>query len=91
MALVTIDGKEYNEEDLNERQKYLVTQIQDVNRKIGDLRFNIDQLNFTKDAISAELVITLRENEETSNDKEWGRNDETYRKNFCGIEKLFEY
>ena len=43
--MITIDDKEYAEEDLNDQQKYLVAQVQDIQTKMQNLQFQLDQLS----------------------------------------------
>lgn len=42
---ITINDKEYSEDDLTDEQKNLVNHIVDLDRKIGSTQFNLDQLN----------------------------------------------
>jgi len=64
--MITIDGKEYTEDQLTDQQKYLVAQVQDVNSKIQNLQFQLDQLSVTKDAFSNQIILSVRESEETA-------------------------
>lgn len=43
--VITIDGVEYKVEDLTDEQKYLLNQIRNLDTKIQNQRFEIDQLN----------------------------------------------
>jgi hypothetical protein len=47
---VTIDGVEYQFEDMTQEQQMMVNHIADLNRKIGSSQFNLDQLNVGKNA-----------------------------------------
>jgi len=42
---ITINDKEYSEDDLTDEQKNLVNHLIDLDRKIGSTTFNLDQLN----------------------------------------------
>ncbi len=42
---ITINDKEYSEDDLTDEQKNLVNHLIDLDRKIGSTQFNLDQLN----------------------------------------------
>lgn len=64
--MITIDGKEYTEDQLTDQQKYLVAQVQDVNSKIQNLQFQLDQLSVTKDAFSNQIILSVRESEEAA-------------------------
>jgi prefoldin subunit 5 len=59
--MITIDDKEYTEEDLTDAQKYLVAQVQDIDSKIRNLQFQLDQLSVAKDAFSNQVVLSVRE------------------------------
>jgi len=43
--VITIDGVEYNPEDLSDEIKYMVAQVKDIDEKLGHLRFQVDQLS----------------------------------------------
>jgi hypothetical protein len=47
---IEIDGKEYFFEDLKDEQKALVNHIADLDRKIVNSKFNLEQLEFGKNA-----------------------------------------
>jgi hypothetical protein len=42
-VVITIDGVEYNPEDLSDEIKYMVAQVKDIDEKLGHLRFQVDQ------------------------------------------------
>ena len=58
---ITINGTEYNEDQLNDQQKMMVNHIADLDRKIGTTQFNLDQLNVGKDAFVNLLTRSLEE------------------------------
>lgn len=62
--MITIDGTEYTEEQLTDTQKYLVAQVQDIQGKVQNLQFQLDQLNVAKDAFSNQIVTSVREAQE---------------------------
>ena len=62
--MITIDGTEYTEEQLTDTQKYLVAQVQDIQGKMQNLQFQLDQLNVAKDAFSNQIVTSVREAQE---------------------------
>ena len=43
--IVNIKGKEYDPEKFDNKQKYYVSQIQDLQRKSASLAFQIDQVD----------------------------------------------
>jgi hypothetical protein len=56
---IEIDGKEYFFEDLKNEQKALVNHIADLDRKIVNSKFNLEQLEFGKNAFVDALKKTL--------------------------------
>ena len=47
---VTIDGTEYQFEDMTQEQQVLVNHVADLDRKLASARFNVDQLQVGRDA-----------------------------------------
>ena len=47
---VTIDGIEYQFEDMTQEQQTLVNHVADLDRKLASARFNVDQLQVGRDA-----------------------------------------
>ena len=58
---IIIDDKEYFFEDLTQEQQTLVNHISDLTRKIGSSEFNLQQLNFGKQAFINALKDSLEE------------------------------
>ena len=58
---ITIDDKEYFFEDLTQEQQTIVNHISDRSRKIGSSEFNLQQLNFGKQAFVNALKQSLEE------------------------------
>ena len=56
---VTIDGKEYEFSDLTDEQKMLFQHCIDLDRKIDNMRFNLDQLAVGKEAFITKLKASL--------------------------------
>ena len=56
---ITINGEEHNFEDLTEQQQAIVNHIADLDKKLGSLRFNIDQLNVGREAFINMLSTSL--------------------------------
>lgn len=63
---LTIDGVEYQYEDLTQEQQVLVNHCLDLDRKISSSQFNLDQLMFGKQAFVNRLKEAL--NEQTATD-----------------------
>lgn len=58
---IAIDDKDYFFEDLTQEQQTLVNHISDLTRKIGSSEFNLQQLNFGKQAFINALKESLEE------------------------------
>ena len=66
-AILKIDEKEYLIDDLTQEQKVMVDHVADLDRKISSSTFNLQQLNFGKQAFVDALKASL---EKESEDKE---------------------
>jgi hypothetical protein len=62
--VITIEGKEYKQEDLNDQQNYAIAQIKDLQRKSNDLKFQIDQVQASLDAFTNALIKSVKDQEE---------------------------
>ncbi len=62
--VVTINGQEYIEDNLNEGQKYFINQIRDLQLKAANLRFQLDQVVVAQDKFTEELIKTVEVVEE---------------------------
>ncbi len=62
--VVTINGQEYIEDNLNEGQRYFINQIRDLQLKANSLRFQLDQVVVAQDKFTEELIKTLEVEEE---------------------------
>lgn len=58
---ITIDDKEYFFEDLTQEQQTIVNHISDLTRKAQSSEFNLQQLNFGKQAFVNALKQSLEE------------------------------
>jgi hypothetical protein len=56
---LTIDGVEYQLEDMTQDQQILVNHVADLDRKLSSARFNVDQLQVGRDAFFAMLKSKL--------------------------------
>ena len=63
---ITVNDVEHNIEDLNEQQIAMVNHIADLDKKLGSLRFNIDQLNVGREAFVTMLTSSLSEDDEAT-------------------------
>jgi uncharacterized protein YdeI (BOF family) len=62
---VSIDDKEYTEDQLTDQQKVMINHIGDLDRKIRSAQFNLDQLQVGRDAFMNMLKTSLAEVEES--------------------------
>ena len=62
--VVTINGQEYIEDNLNEGQRYFINQIRDLQLKAANLRFQLDQVVVAQDKFTEELIKTVEVVEE---------------------------
>ena len=60
---ITVNDVEHNIEDLTEQQVAMVNHIADLDKKLGSLRFNVDQLNVGREAFVNMLTASLAEAE----------------------------
>ena len=56
---VTIDGTEYQFEDLTPEQQMLVNHVADLDRKLASSRFAVDQLQVGRNAFMSMLTESL--------------------------------
>ena len=63
---ITVNDVEHNVEDLTEQQVAMVNHIADLDKKLGSLRFNMDQLNVGREAFVNMLTQSLDEPKEVS-------------------------
>jgi len=63
--VITINDKEYTEDQLTDQQKAIINHINSLQQKIGSAEFNLDQLKVGKDAFMLMLNNSLEEEEET--------------------------
>jgi hypothetical protein len=56
---ITIDGVEHFYEDLTQEQQTIVNHISDLSRKVQSSEFNLQQLNFGKQAFINALKQSL--------------------------------
>ena len=60
---LSIDGVEYQFEDLTQEQQILVNHVADLDRKLSSAKFNIDQLQVGRDAFFGMLKNSLAQSE----------------------------
>jgi hypothetical protein len=62
-SVITINDKEYTEEQLTDEQKVLINHITDLDRKVGSTQFNLDQLQVGRKAFMSLLEASLETEE----------------------------
>lgn len=58
---ITINDKQYTEDQLTDEQKVMINHISDLDRKIGSTEFNLYQLKMGREAFIARLAASLEE------------------------------
>lgn len=61
--VITIDGKEYAPEDMNEQQTYLISQIRSCQQKAANIRFELDQVIAAQNAFTNTLIQSVQTEE----------------------------
>mgnify|MGYP006883179269 FL=1 len=61
---ITVNDVTHNVEDLTEQQVAMVNHIQDLDRKLANARFNVDQLTVGREAFVDMLARELATDEE---------------------------
>ena len=56
---ITVNDKEYFVEDMTEEQRTMLNHVQDLDRKLANARFNMDQLAVGRDAFVNMLATSL--------------------------------
>jgi len=56
---ITINDKDYTEDELTDQQKVMINHIKDLDRKAGSAQFNLDQLHVGKQAFVKMLTASL--------------------------------
>ena len=63
---ITINDKEYFVEDLTQEQRTMLNHINDLDRKLSSVRFNLDQLAIGREAFVNMLAKSVSEKEEAA-------------------------
>ena len=61
--IITINGTEYSQDDLDDSQTYLINQIKDLQAKGASLRFQLDQVSVAQNAFTNSLIASLKSEE----------------------------
>ena len=57
--VITVNEKEYNIDAMTDEQKLLLSHVQDLERKIGNTQFNMDQLRMGREAVLHRFIAAL--------------------------------
>ena len=60
---ITVDGKEHDVSDLDEKEIYVLKHVRVLRERIAEARFNLDQLVMSERAFSNTLVESLKKGE----------------------------
>jgi hypothetical protein len=60
---VTINGKEFTEDQLSDQQKAMVNHILDLDQKINATAFQLDQLQFSREAFVNALAASTEQSQ----------------------------
>ena len=63
-STITVNDVEYNLDDFTDEQKALLNHVQDLDRKLGNAQFNLDQLMVGREAFIVRLATSLEAPEE---------------------------
>tara|TARA_R110000796_G_scaffold132955_1_gene248476 strand:- start:27 stop:242 length:216 start_codon:yes stop_codon:yes gene_type:complete len=64
--VITIDDKDYTEDQLTDAQKVMINHVNSLQQKINSSEFNLDQLKVGKQAFMTMLKNSLEKTEEAS-------------------------
>jgi len=64
-AVINLDGKDYSVDNMNDKQKTIISHITDLTRKMESTQFNLQQMQVGKDAFVGLLKTELTEDENT--------------------------
>ena len=73
--IFTLDGNSYKEEDLDNKQKYLINQIKDLQAKSASLRFQLDQVSVAQSSFTNSLIASLKEKMDSLEDSEENKSE----------------
>ena len=59
--VITINGKDYAPEDMNEQQTYLINQIRSCQNKAANIRFELDQVQAAQNVFTNELINSVQD------------------------------
>ena len=66
--VVTINGTDYNPDDLSDAQKYIILQVKDLQKQANNLRFQLDQVNASLNSFTNSLISELEKSPQEQED-----------------------
>ena len=60
--VININGTDFTSDQLDDKQKYFIAQIQDLQGKAQNFQFQLDQVSVAKDQFTNALIESLNEN-----------------------------
>ena len=67
--VISINGKEYKSDELNDQQKMCIMQLNDLNPKVTSAKIQLDQLTVSRDFFMNTLINSLENPEEEEKEK----------------------
>lgn len=61
--VINIDGKEYDQETFNDTQKYVVTQIRNLQAKQLQAKMELDQVQVALQVYTNQLIASVKQEE----------------------------
>ena len=61
--VITIDGKEYSAEDLDDQQTYMISQIRSCQEKAAKISFELDQVQAAQNMFTNKLIQSIKNEE----------------------------
>jgi len=64
--VISINGKDYNTDDLNNEQKYAIQQLRDLQTRSDTLKFQLDQVAAAQKVFTDALIKSIEDPAETA-------------------------
>jgi hypothetical protein len=66
--VVSINGKDYNADEMNNEQKYAIQQLRDLQTKADSLKFQLDQVAAAQKVFTDALIASVETSESSVKD-----------------------
>jgi hypothetical protein len=66
--VVSINGKDYNADEMNNEQKYAIQQLRDLQTKADSLKFQLDQVAAAQKVFTDALIASVETSEASVKD-----------------------